>query len=723
MKQDKPMSASELRRRADSLHREKYPAARARDEVDSASLRLVHELQVHQIELELQNEELRQSRLEVEAGLQSYTELYDFAPVGYLTLDRAGTILQVNLPGASLLGVERARLAGRRLGVFVSEADKGVFNAFLQKASRSHAKESCLVSLQTEEKGAIWVHLTAIISEGGLALHTVIQDITAQHELEQQLRVAEEKREAANKLLQLMIDGMEDTVVLVDASHQALQMNRAARQNLTRADACLLEQGGAITCHQLSHQQPEPCGGSDHPCPLTMVLQSGEATKVLHSHTRENGEQFPVEILATPIRDAENKVVGIIEVGRDISERSRIDALQKKLMEQDLRQQKEKSIATLASGIAHDFNNLLMGIMGNAELLQLHPSDDESKKMTTAIIHGGRKMAHLTRQLQAFAQKDHCQAEELNVNVILREALKQVAINKTIILDLQLKDDLWPVYIDRTQLIQLLRNLMQNAVESMEGTGGILTLTSTNETLTENWSCAVGHTHGPGEFVQVTVTDTGTGIPKDILPRIFDPFFSTKFVGRGLGLAAALGIVQRHDGAICLQNSENGAIVSVRLPRAVPVSVPVKQEDQTTTLPLDQDLHDKVVLVVDDDRSILLLTKATLQKAGYRVETVETGQGAETFWSRHLEQICFVILDIQLPDTTGIILYKRVKLLNPALPVIMNSGHDQATALEGMQLHSGDIFLQKPYDFRELVPLIESALKGKSLPNIPLSGE
>lgn len=257
MKQANPMSASELRRRADILHREKYPAAP--EEPESAALRLVHELQVHQIELELQNEELQQSRLEVEAGLQSYTDLYDFAPVGYFTLDRAGTIQQVNLAGASLLGVERARLVGGRLGRFVTEGGRPLFNTFLEKVFADRAKASCTLALQTEGNGPAWVNLTAIVSSGGQECRVVMQDITEQHLLEEQLRTAIEEKDSARNLLQEMIDGMEDTVVLVDASYQVQQMNRAARALLGADDARRLAQGGGalpVTSSAISDRNP-----------------------------------------------------------------------------------------------------------------------------------------------------------------------------------------------------------------------------------------------------------------------------------------------------------------------------------------------------------------------------------------------------------------------------------------------------------------------------------
>ena len=185
MKKDKNTSteAAELRHRAEArLRAAAMKSAPARTDADTQ--RLVHELQVHQIELEMQNEELRQSRAEVETGLERYTELYDFAPVGYLTLGRDGAIRQVNLTGARLLGVDRARLPGRRFGVFVGAPDRAGFKAFLEKVFASQAKEECEVALLKEGKGPLNVHITATVSQDALECRAMIEDITERKQVE-----------------------------------------------------------------------------------------------------------------------------------------------------------------------------------------------------------------------------------------------------------------------------------------------------------------------------------------------------------------------------------------------------------------------------------------------------------------------------------------------------------------------------------------------------------
>jgi PAS domain S-box-containing protein len=184
MKKDKntSMDAAELRRRAEERLRAGRMQADGSAEADTQ--RLVHELQVHQIELEMQNEELRHSRAEVETGLERYTELYDFAPVGYVSLDRDGAIRQANLTGARLLGVERARLLGRRLGSFVGEPDRSVFRAFMENVFASQGKEMCEVALQKQDKAPLSVHITGTVSRDGQECRVIMADITERKQIE-----------------------------------------------------------------------------------------------------------------------------------------------------------------------------------------------------------------------------------------------------------------------------------------------------------------------------------------------------------------------------------------------------------------------------------------------------------------------------------------------------------------------------------------------------------
>jgi PAS domain S-box-containing protein len=197
MKKDRKNSAdaSKLRRRAEAkLRADTAKASQTRTE--ASTQRIVHELQVHHIELEMQNEELRQSRAELEAILERYTDLYDFAPIGYLTLGRDGAIRRVNLTGAHLLGVERARLLGRRLGVFVDESDRAVFHAFLEKVFASQAQEVCEVVLLNQGKGPLSMHFTATVSQNGQECRVVMMDITERKQAEEALRALSARQEA-----------------------------------------------------------------------------------------------------------------------------------------------------------------------------------------------------------------------------------------------------------------------------------------------------------------------------------------------------------------------------------------------------------------------------------------------------------------------------------------------------------------------------------------------
>jgi len=310
--------AAELRRRAEArLRADRKKGASGRTEEDRQ--RLVHELQVHQIELEMQNDELRKSRAEVEAGLERYTELYDFAPVGYLTLSRDGAIRQVNLTGASLLGVERARLPGRRFGVLVAAPDRAGFKAFLEKVFASQAKEVCEVALLNEGKGPLNVHIAATVSQDGQECRVMIEDITERKQTEEALRAAEET--ARQRLMEIedLYRNAPVGLCVLDRDLRYVRINeRLAEINGIPAEAHI---GKRV--HDLMPELAEAVESK-----LRRVLETGQPrlnievvgeTPAQQSAKRSWLEQW------LPLTDADGRVTGLSMVVEETTERKKIE--------------------------------------------------------------------------------------------------------------------------------------------------------------------------------------------------------------------------------------------------------------------------------------------------------------------------------------------------------------------------------------------------------------
>jgi len=307
---DKSAEAAELRRLAEERLRESKKEEAARPGTKEETQWLLHELQVHQIELEMQNEELQQARAEVETGLAQYTDLYTFAPVGYFTLERDGAISQVNFTGASLLGIELSRLVNRRFGLFVSDESRPAFNAFLKKVFENQAKETYEVALRTDGNEPVWVHIEATASEDGQACRAAVVDITERKRAEEELRKSEER-------FKLIFEYAPDAYYLNDLKGNFIDGNKAAEK-------------------MTGYKREELIGGSFLKLNLLPLDQLPKAAKLLANNAmgrptgpdefilkRKSGDKVPVEISTHPVK-FENRTV-VLGIARDITERMRTE--------------------------------------------------------------------------------------------------------------------------------------------------------------------------------------------------------------------------------------------------------------------------------------------------------------------------------------------------------------------------------------------------------------
>jgi signal transduction histidine kinase/CheY-like chemotaxis protein len=500
--------------------------------------------------------------------------------------------------------------------------------------------------------------------------------------------------------LQTIIDSLSESIMVIDLNYNIKMINKAARETYLDDP----DDPTPLYCYKISHKENEPCSSPDHNCPIDEVLQTKKQCTVVHKHINKIGAEVSVEILASPIFNEIGEVIGIIESARDISCRL---ADEEKRKESDMRfyqQQREQSIATLAGGIAHEFNNILTSVLGNAELLSVRMLDnDPHKKQTDAIINGAHLLADLTRQLIAYAKGGKYQSQEISFNSTLQETLELTHTGKfaSIEVFLELADDLWMILGDPVQINQLCMNIIINGFEALEITKGNLEIRTSNITMNEKWKCGTGNIHPPGDYVQLEVTNTGSEIPPEIIDKIFDPFFSTKFTGRGLGLAAAKGIVQNHDGCIYVDSSIERTTFYVLLPKAL-----FDQEVISSSTITPVELRGLKILAVDDDPQVLSITENLLTHHGCNVLTTDKGSEALEIISRHKDNLDLVVLDIQMPGMTGDVVYRKLKDINPTIKVLVSSGYEEFTALQNIELSPSDRFIKKPFSMAELMQRI-----------------
>jgi PAS domain S-box-containing protein len=388
-------------------------------------------------------------------------------------------------------------------------------------------------------------------------------------------------------------------------------------------------------------------------------------------------------------------------------------------LESQLRQaQKLESIGQLSAGVAHDFNNVLTVIRGYASLLLGQADLDEKKREALAQINtAGERAANLTRQLLLFSRKQVIERRHLNLHDQLASLTKmlQRILGEDITLERIEAPDLPTVYADAGMLDQVVMNLAVNARDAMPA-GGRLTLTTAVEEYTPaNLPRAMGAR--PGRFVTLAVTDTGTGIPPEIMEKIFEPFFTTKEVGKGtgLGLATVFGIIKQHEGWIEVTSQVGkGSTFKIALPAS---TTPVNEARQHHTSRFVRTGHE-TLLIVEDDPALRALARTVLQGYGYEVHEAASAVEARGVWALHRDRIALLLTDIILPGgVSGPELARKLSAKKPSLKVVFTSGYGVDLENTDTPLKPGVNFLQKPFRVEQLARTVRELLDAPAAGN------
>jgi len=490
-----------------------------------------------------------------------WEQTFNTVPDMITILDSRNRILRANKSMAEHLEIAPEKLIGKDFHILVHGTNNPQNELSQNTATENGSKHTMEIYEDSHDKHYM-VSVSPLQDDNGKKLGAVrvAHDIT-------DLKRAEKEIETTRAFLQSIIDGVTESIMVIDKDYRVRLINKTARElhgvGLPLTDSHL--------CYKISHQNKEPCQGEEHPCPLRSALETKMPVTLVHHHKRVDGSEYTVEIAASPIISNHGQVTGIIEVGRDITEKLSLEEEERKLEARLFQQQKDQSIALLAQGIAHDFNNLLGTVVGNVDLLQMGnvPKEDECG-IVEAIGSAAHKMSDLTTQLLAYAKGGTYKLEKFVLNQLILQAIKithRGAATRIKIIN-ELDPDLWPVLADPGQMEQMLLNLFTNAFEAMEEEGDTLIIKSMNLTMETDWECAINAVHPAGEYIAIEITNNGPGIPDEMAKLIFEPFVTTKSMGRGLGLAAVTGIVQNHGGCVSFTNSPEGTTFHILLPKA-----------------------------------------------------------------------------------------------------------------------------------------------------------
>lgn len=399
-----------------------------------------------------------------------------------------------------------------------------------------------------------------------------------------------------------------------------------------------------------------------------------------------------------PMRDAEGRIIGLLGVARDVTDRNRAE-LQRLELEAQLQQaQKLESLGILASGIAHDFNNLLVGIYSNMDLALLESEEDSPIRtcLTEARTAAGRA-SDLISQMLAYAGKGTASIEEIALGELVQEmaALLKTSVVKTATISLDLAEDLPAMRGDPTQVRQIVMNLITNAAQSIGEDSGEITVK------TEQVQCDRAlldeirpDTELPmGCYLRLSISDTGSGIDEEIEQQIFDPFFTTKAEGSGLGLSAVHGIVHRHGGGIgVISEPGRGASFSVFFPAVVQ---PASTADATSA-PVDW--HPSgTILVVDDEELVRSLAVRAVERFGFTALSASDGLDAIKVFREHCDEIDCILLDLRMPHMDGEETFDALRRIRNDVPVILCSGLAEEASTKELMRRGLSAFLKKPY--------------------------
>lgn len=615
-----------------------------------------------------------------------FRNLVEQAGDGIFVHDVSGRILDVNQQGCEMLGYSKEELL--RMSIFDIES---AFDKERAKETWSNMQPGCPINISGESlkkdgttfAADIRVGMVQVGAEEEKYFLAIVRDISERMRAQDEL--AREK-----ELLSVTLRSIGDGVITTDINGSVLVLSRVAEEltGWTNEEAFgkQLTEVFNIFCEKTG----DPCAS-----PVKRVLESGEIVAIGEGVIlqRRDGIERAVEDSGAPIRDKNSQIIGMVLVFRDVTE-------QRALEQEAQKVKKLESLGVLAGGIAHDFNNLLTAIWGNVSYAKVRcEPESEIFSYLAAAEKATQGAKNLTQQLLTFAKGGAPIKETTSIAEIISDSADFALRGSNVSFELSLYEDLWPVNVDPGQMSQVVNNLIINADQAMP-TGGVIEIKARNQMVQPEDGLPLR----PGRYVVVQVKDHGEGIPDNILQNIFDPYFTTKHKGSGLGLASSYSIAKRHNGLLFAESSTGaGSTFSLYLPAS---------ESQTIGDIAPSQKDDKIVpgkgkiLVMDDEEMVTVMASKILEHLGYEVSVAEDGEEAiKKFGSAIQDGTPFdvVIMDLTVPGGMGgeQAVQELLKLDSDA-KVIVSSGYAQDPIMSEYKKYGFSGILAKPYSIENL---------------------
>ncbi|MEI8094825.1 MAG: PAS domain-containing protein [Spirochaetales bacterium] len=633
---------------------------------------ILEALRVHQVELQMQNEELRRIQAELDASRSLYFDLYELAPVGYCTVSPDGLIVQANLTSTTLLGLRRGDLVQHRFSQFMHSDDLDAFYRVRRQVLAEGRAGEVEVRLLRPSEQSFWAHLTMTRSEQDPEgqVRIVLSDISVRRAAEESVLLGYHTLLAVSQ--GVIVTGPDRLVRSVNQAF--IDMTGYAQQDIVGRN-CRLLQGPLSDAAQVESIRRALAGGK------------GFVGEILNY--RKDGTTFWNDLLINEVCNADGVLTHYVGVIRDVTEKRAQEATRLSLERQLMQSQKMESLGLLAGGVAHDINNTLAAIsaVGAIQLVTLPPESVAFRAFTT-IEKAVRRGAETVASLLNFSRKKPAETKPLDWNALIREQLN--LLKHTTMARVEVRTQLEPFLQtmegDSGSLGLALMNLCLNSLDALGPTVTAPTITLS--------------TRNDGAFVAIEVADNGVGMDAEVLSRALDPFYTTKPVGKGtgLGLSMVYSVVQAHRGTLNLDSSVGqGTRVTLTFPAsslAVPTPAP---HDPTSALSSLPPLH---VMLVDDDEIMRDSCLGLLEALG--TQPVGYGSGEAALAALGSQPFDLVLLDMNMPGLGGPATLAELRRREPDLWVLVVTGLADQAVLDLLERTPCTELMAKPFEFKTL---------------------
>jgi PAS domain S-box-containing protein len=626
---------------------------------------------------------------------------------GMITVDEQGIICSMNPSAEKMFGCINNEMVGHKFTKLVPKSygaePEPVACAWDDLARRTGSTTMAVGRTRRHATFPIEISLSEMVVDKQKLFVAMVRDVTERRRFEQEIAADKES-------LAVTLRSIEDGVITTDVQGKIIMINNAG-ENLTgwsskEAIGQPLKSVYNIAIDLAAQARAQKSGSRNEAQSILLSMPENATLKSRH------GDERVIEQVASPIRDSKNEVAGVVLVFRDITERQRNEAERRKA-------ETLEQLGLLAGGIAHDFNNLLTAIIGNISLASLLlPPDDEMGTRLNDAKNASMRARDLAQQLLTFARGGAPIKKTASIGKLIQDTVSFSLRGTHSRSEFLFGADLWPAEIDPGQISQVVANLVVNADQAMPN-GGTLRVSCDNFSYNSDSSPTITDLL-PGDYIRIAIRDEGVGMPENVLKRIFDPYFTTKPKGNGLGLATTYSIVKNHNGLICVESQVHfGSTFTLYLPALRHHEMPVEPPRQMNQVISGTGR----ILIVDDEEAIRALVEFTLERLGYQVTQAESALEGVDIYRQKLEageRFDAVILDLTLPGGMGgKEALKKLIEIDPTVNAIVSSGYAMDATMSRYQDFGFRGVIAKPYEAAELGKIVHEVIASSHVNLVP----